>query len=308
MINQEHDNNGEKTPGYKDAHSEKSLEDSAPEDSCRNTEDKVSLDNQESIQDEMSSTDVNREQNNELDVLNEKPESEITADISLEYQEIQTQDSVSAGDTVYEIQSGLERLEKAVTSLIGQLKNEFESKIKYDRFKENQISNLHNELQEYKSDLLAKVTHPLIRGMIRIYDNISKNIESFRSGEISAGESEKFFNAMEGFKESIEILLNQNGVSLYAEPGDTFNPNRQTAVKIELTDIPEDVGKITRRVLPGFEQGKTIIQLERVVVFALDKADKTKTPAPSLFDIEEEKAENQPEAVDSLIDKEENNE
>ncbi|GEM_PF-1885461 len=160
---------------------------------------------------------------------------------------------------------------KIVDECFGKLLEAFEEKLKYDRFKEDQISRLHEELQSYKNDILSRITRPYVNSLIRLHDDIGKTLEALRKKDHSTLTPEKFFEVIEGFQEDVEIHLSHNGVEAFRDSGEDFDPKRQTLVSTELTDDPSKVEKIARRTRPGFEQNGLIVQKERVVVFAAAK-------------------------------------
>src|SRR5436190_1549674 len=55
-----------------------------------------------------------------------------------------------------EAAAGLARLEDLFTMGLAEILKAFQDKLAFDQFKEDQITRLHDELQGYKSDLLAK--------------------------------------------------------------------------------------------------------------------------------------------------------
>ena len=164
-----------------------------------------------------------------------------------------------------------QHFEQKLESGISQILNAFEQKIAFDASKQQQIDRLHAELQEYRTDLIAKTNRPLVNGLIRLHDDIGKLIEKLKSKSTEQVEPEKLFNTIGGIQEDIEILLDQNGVMAFQEPVDTFEPKRQRALKNVLTTEKEQVGKVAERVRVGFEQGDEIIKKEMVRVFVLDK-------------------------------------
>jgi molecular chaperone GrpE len=164
----------------------------------------------------------------------------------------------------------IQNFEQKLESGISQILNAFEQKIAFDVLKQQQIDRLHAELQEYRTDLIAKTNRPLVNGLIYLHDDIGKLIEGLQAKPIEEVEPEKLFKTISGIQEDIEILLDQNGVTTFREIVDTFDPRRQHALKNVPTIEEEQVGKIAERVRPGFEQGDEIIKKERVRVFVLD--------------------------------------
>jgi molecular chaperone GrpE len=161
-----------------------------------------------------------------------------------------------------------QNLEQKLETGISQVLKAFEQKIAYDDSKQQQIDRLHAELQEYRTDLIAKTNRPLVNGLIRLHDDIGRLIEGLKSKPPEQLEPDKLLG---GIQEDIEIILDQNGVATFREPDNTFQPRRQRALKNVSTTDAELVGNVAERVIAGFEQGDEIIKKERVNVYVLDK-------------------------------------
>jgi len=150
------------------------------------------------------------------------------------------------------------------------LLNLFEHKLALDSFKEQQIDKLHSELQEYKSNLIAKINRPFINGLIYLYDDLDKILNKIQKDDI--GEfSDKSIKIIQGIFEDIKILLEENGVITYNEIDDKFNPSRQQLVKKLTTKDNDLVGKVASSIRPGFEIDNFVIRKEKVEVFVLEK-------------------------------------
>ncbi len=145
----------------------------------------------------------------------------------------------------------------------------FDEKLLYDQMKEKQIDRLHEELQEYKRDLVSKTIRPIINGLIVMHDDMDKTIKKLSqvNEEIS---NNGMIKILTGVKEDIEILLEENGVLSFEEIDDKFNPKRQQVIKKIGSPSKEDTGKIVEHIRPGFESGDSLIRKERVAVYVYD--------------------------------------
>jgi molecular chaperone GrpE len=151
---------------------------------------------------------------------------------------------------------------------MNKLLNLFEDKLSFDSFKEQQIDKLHSELQEYKSNLLAKINRPLINGLICMYDDLDKTLNKIRNDDEF---SQKSIKIIENIFEDIKILLEENSVISYYEINETFNPTKQQLAKKIMTKDIELVGKVAFSLRPGFELDNVIIRKEKVAVYVLEK-------------------------------------
>lgn len=157
---------------------------------------------------------------------------------------------------------------RALEDKLDALTEAFATKLAIDDNKNQQIDVLHRELQEHKQDLLAKALRPLLSGLVRLHDNLGRVAENLRERPeaLVPGEAARL---IEEFREDVEILLDENGVALFSEPVDRFEPRRQTARQTLETANPEQVGRIARRARPGFERDGLLLQKERVDVFVV---------------------------------------
>ena len=59
------------------------------------------------------------------------------------------------------------------------LREEFNEKLKYDKHKEEMIDDLHNQLQQYKDNLVLKSYKPLVLDIISLIDSNNKSLASY---------------------------------------------------------------------------------------------------------------------------------
>jgi|SRR6185295_5605892 len=170
----------------------------------------------------------------------------------------------------------LTRLETTVAAGLAELLQEIREKAAIDRFREEQIDRLHAELQTYKNDLVSKQARLLIQGIVRLHDDLGRSVTTLRQKPPEELTPETLFRQLADFQEDIELLLGQHGVERFEAPGEEFDPRRQTVTRTVPTEDPGRVGRISERVRPGFEQGETIVQKERVAVYAASNSTNDK--------------------------------
>lgn len=158
------------------------------------------------------------------------------------------------------IDQGFERLSQA-----------FEDKLAYDQHKERQIEALHSELQEHKRGLLGKAIRPLISSLVRLHDNLGRVAIELRDRQEDALSHLEAAQILEEFQDDVEIVLEDNGIRLFQEPTEHFEPRRQTASQTIETPDSELVGLILRRLRPGFERDEQVLQKERVAVYVAER-------------------------------------
>ena len=146
------------------------------------------------------------------------------------------------------------------------LRQDFDTKVKYDATKERQVDNLHRELQSYREGLHFKILRPLFIDLIAIHDDLDKLIESMPREETFQTVAQ-MANNLRSFQETVEEILQRNGVEVYSVEGDAYVPGKQRALQaIETLDIALDK-QIAHRIRKGFEYDGKILRPELVVTY-----------------------------------------
>lgn len=130
--------------------------------------------------------------------------------------------------------------------------------------REKVVDRLHAELQEYKNDLLLKITKPIFIDLIQLHDDLGKMAES-------VGEDREI-RLLRDVQQGLEDILYRQGVEPFRTEDETFEPRRQRAVSTVATDHPEQAKRIAARLRPGFSMGEKMIRPELVSVFALNRS------------------------------------
>lgn len=161
----------------------------------------------------------------------------------------------------------LGRIEAAVDRGLADLRQAFDDRLAYDQAKEAQISRLHDEVQKHRQDLLGRAKRPLLNGLVRLHDDLGKVVGALEQRPEEELTPQRFFAALAGFADDLELLLAQHGVEPFRLPGDEFDPRRQTALRTEVTENPQKAGAIAARLRPGFVEGEALLYKERVAVY-----------------------------------------
>jgi len=168
--------------------------------------------------------------------------------------------------------SAIHHFEKLLKSGFDKILHSFEQKLAYDITKQQQIDSLHSELQKYRTDLIVKTNRPIVNGLIRLHDDIGRLVEKLKSCPPEQLDHNRFFKAINGIQEDIEILLDQNGIITFRESFEGFSPRRQQAIKSIPINEEDLNGVVAARIRPGFEIGNDIIKKERVTVYVFNKS------------------------------------
>lgn len=141
----------------------------------------------------------------------------------------------------------------------------FEREIRAEATREKIVDRLHDELQEYKQDLLLKIMRPVFIDLIQLHDDVGKMIDAQGEAE---GDLARLLALMRGIQQGIEDVLYRQGVEPFTEDGPSFDPRRQRAVETVPTDDPALAKTVAARRRPGFQAGERVIRPELVSVHA----------------------------------------
>ncbi len=192
----------------------------------------------------------------------------------------------------------IRHIDTAVETGIKQILDAFEHKLAYDETKQRQIDRMHEELQKYRADLVAKAARPFVRGMIQLHDDIGKLLGALREKPVEDLSPERFFKLLEGLQEDVELVLEQNNIVAYREIDNTFNPRRQRVIKRVKTAEKSISGTIAESIRPGFEQDTLILEKERVAAYQFDP-----TLSPIVDERKNDERGNKEEDSDKPLDK-----
>ena len=147
------------------------------------------------------------------------------------------------------------------------LNQEFQSKLKYDAHKEKIIDALHQELQEYKNDIIKKQMLSVFMDIIKIIDDIRKWMRHYRNQDSAARDPLKLFKYLESIPSDLEDLFYWQGVKSFTGESPTFDPARQRVSRKIETAVKEQDHTIAESLRPGYEWEGKIIRPEMVALY-----------------------------------------
>ena len=150
----------------------------------------------------------------------------------------------------------------AILESIKNLDLKFEKKIHEDTHKNELFDKMYNELQGYKTDLYAKILKPFILSTIILIDDTNSFIGKL--GENESALAEKYLRTM---PDDLIDILESNGVVLYEDDVDKFNPRTQRVVKQVPTDNPDFDNLIVKRVRKGYSWNGVNLKPELVWIY-----------------------------------------
>ncbi len=151
------------------------------------------------------------------------------------------------------------------------LLKKFESKIAEDGHKAQLFDKMYNELQSYKTDLYAKIIKPFILSTITLLDDTNTFIGKL--GENESALAEKYLRTM---PDDLIDILESNGVVLYEDDVDKFNPRTQRVVKQVPTDNLDLDNFIVKRIRKGYSWNGVNLKPELVWIYKFKQETSTK--------------------------------
>ena len=161
----------------------------------------------------------------------------------------------------------LEILQHSLSEGFQGLRDEFNTKLRYDYKKDGIIDKLHAELMEYRNDLIKKLLRPLIMDAIMMADDVRKLVETYRAKNPDQLDPQKLLELGASFADDLDHMLYRQGVDTFETEGNHFDPKRQKVLKREITDQEELDKTIKNRVRKGYDWDKKVIRPELVDVY-----------------------------------------
>lgn len=147
------------------------------------------------------------------------------------------------------------------------LNDQFDSKLKYDSHKNQQIDNLHKEVQEYKTDLLRKLLKPLIDSLIKMLDDYYSLYRSYEAKDITEIDISKLVKQLSSVYQDVEDVLDIVGVTTYSTDDIVFDSTKHQVVKSVTTEDAEKDKFIVERLKKGVYWDFKVYRPEQVVCF-----------------------------------------
>lgn len=172
--------------------------------------------------------------------------------------ELLPMESTNPNDLINTLLERIENLSQQSELLL----KKFESKIAEDVHKAQLFDKMYNELQSYKTDLYAKILKPFILSAITLLDDTNTFIGKL--GENESALAEKYLRTM---PDDLIDILESNGVVLYEDDVDKFNPRTQRVVKQVPTDNPDLDNSIVKRIRKGYSWNYVNLKPELVWIY-----------------------------------------
>lgn len=154
----------------------------------------------------------------------------------------------------------------SIEEQIKQLSDEFRSKLKYDDHKEKIIDHLHQELQQYKNNIMKKQSIAIIMDLIKVIDGIKKFSEYHKNKDLSSLAPQKLLDFIEGISSDIEDILSLQDVNSFICDNNIFDPSKQKIIQKIITKDEAQDKIVARTLYPGYECDGKVIRAEMVQI------------------------------------------
>lgn len=151
-----------------------------------------------------------------------------------------------------------------IAILIEGLQKKFDEKIAVDEHKNGLFDKLYKERDEYKNDLYGKLLKPFITGCMEIINDLKMYISKMDNYDV-----QRSLDYLRSLPDDLEELLKENGVELYSDESETFNPRTQRAKKIVPTEDPALNNIVAERLDKGYRWNGAILRPEMVAVYKI---------------------------------------
>lgn len=143
------------------------------------------------------------------------------------------------------------------------LKNMFESRLRYDKTKEEAFNRLYTELDDLKKNSIIDRNRPLFIDLILLYDRIENKLLESKQSTSKMSTFEHFLKTLSD--ELLEIL-NRQGIEVIRITSTIFDPAFQRAIGTEFTTVKEENNEVAKVLRKGFKLHDRLLRAEEVIV------------------------------------------
>lgn len=144
------------------------------------------------------------------------------------------------------------------------------NKISQDR--ERIIDRLHQENQQLRVGEIQQVVAPLLRDLVRLYDDLNQTARAYATHpEVKI---ESVSKDIECFRDAVSDILYRQGIELYkVDEGTPFNPKEHKALGVVPTFDHAQDRTIARVIREGFRTESRIVRILEAEVYRLNKME-----------------------------------
>lgn len=150
-----------------------------------------------------------------------------------------------------------------ISAELSTLNSTIESRLRYDKVKEEAFDRLYAELEEMKRNSAFEYIRPLYSDLILLFDRIENT--RYNIGQ-SAPETSNLSHLLETLSDELLELLYRREIETIQTTLSTFDPTIQRAIGTEPVSVDVENNQIVRVVRRGFKYRDRIIRPEEVIV------------------------------------------
>lgn len=139
----------------------------------------------------------------------------------------------------------------------------FQSRLAYDKAKEEAFDRLYGELEQLKSNATFEQLRPLYLDLILLFDRI-ENI--CQSSQLIAQQDPNMLSLFRSLSDELVEVLYRREIEVIQSASPVFDPSTQRAIGVEPTQAEGETGRVARVVRRGFRYRNRVIRAEEVIV------------------------------------------
>lgn len=167
-----------------------------------------------------------------------------------------------------------EDTEKAVImERLQRLSDKLEQKTQAENQRQEIFDGMHAEIQEYKNDLLDRLTLAMELDIIKLIDDVERSVAAFAGKDVTDENYSRLYAVFAGVATDLEDLLYRHGVEPYRVDGDAIDILKQKILSTTPTADKAQDKKVARRLARGWEKQGKIVRPERISAYLYQEED-----------------------------------
>lgn len=157
----------------------------------------------------------------------------------------------------------LAALTSSVDGRLLHLSELFQSRLAYDKAKEEAFDRLYGELEQLKSNATFEQLKPLYLDLILLFDRIENICQSL---QLSGQQDPSALSLFRSLNDELIEILYRREIELFQSVSPAFDPSNQRAIGVEPTSVEGETGRVAKVVRRGFRYRSRLIRAEEVIV------------------------------------------
>lgn len=154
-----------------------------------------------------------------------------------------------------------------IKNMLSAIQTSFDDSIKYDKYKENLLDNLHKELTQYRNGIVEKIVETMAMDLIRMIDATKKSANIYNTKDYSENNYKRLLSLFEGVIEDLQDILYRQNIEAYTVVEDEVDIKKQKIVSIVDTTNKSLDNKVADRLAEGYEKNSKVMRPERISIY-----------------------------------------